>query len=510
MKKLLKLNMDIEKEKTKKAYSKNEVKTILEIKYMTKNLFTDEEIYEKMLQYKEDNNSIIKSLKEGHKQKQKHSLKTFLEGGLKGKEISNNYNKKDIKKENYFINDNKIINESIELDIKNINYNATENELKMFFSKYGKVIVCKILRDENYKSKGIGFIKFSDYNLMKIMSIVSGRFKKDIYFKGRKLKIELAKNNEINKKPLMLYYVLPNRSSCCIFKSMNNKNIIYFIYSLSYSIKVINIVDDKIILEIKNAHKNEIKKIDYYSDIVNKKDILISIDEFNNIKLWDSSNWECFCDFKNVNDYYDFSFLIYDNNNYYFLWSYIETNLIIEVSDIKGNLVKKITDIERNEDGEYQFSFYYYLNNKKYIISSHFGFIQSIDYTKNKIYHVYYNNGYKEKYFDIKIIEKDSITKLISFSNEGLMKIWNFHTGSIINNIKLYDNTLVQKFFLKDDNTIYILQDNVLKNININNGRMEYILKNITPKNMKLKDMKKINHPQLGECFICPIERTYH
>ena len=192
------------------------------------------------------------------------------------------------------------------------------------------------------------------------------------------------------------------------------------------------------------------------------------------------------------------------------MWNYIETNPIIEVSDIKGNLVKKITDIERNEDGEYKFYFYHNINNKKYIISAHFGFIQSIDYTENKIYHVYYNNGYKEKYFDIKIMEKDGVTKLISFSNEGLMKIWNFHNGSIINNIKLYDNSLIHKTFLKDDTTFYVLQDNILKNLNINNGRMEYILKNITPKNMDLKVMEKINHPQLGECFICQIESAHH
>ena len=81
-------------------------------------------------------------------------------------------------------------NTNIELCIKNINYNTTENELKSFFSKYGKVIFCKILRDDNQGNKGIGFVKFSDYNLMKIMSIISGRFKEEIYFKGRKLKIE--------------------------------------------------------------------------------------------------------------------------------------------------------------------------------------------------------------------------------------------------------------------------------------------------------------------------------
>ncbi len=82
------------------------------------------------------------------------------------------------------------------------------------------------------------------------------------------------------------------------------------------------------------------------------------------------------------------------------------------------------------------------------------------------------------------------------------MKIWNFHTGSLINNIKLYDNSLVLKNFLKDDNNLFLLQDNVLKSINVNDGKIEYILKNIVPKNMDLGIMEKINHPKLGECLL--------
>ena len=36
------------------------------------------------------------------------------------------------------------------------------------------------------------------------------------------------------------------------------------------------------------------------------------------------------------------------------------------------------------------------------------------------------------------------------------------NTGSFINNIKLYHNSFVLKNFLKDDNNLFLLQDNVL------------------------------------------------
>ena len=403
-------------------------------------------------------------------------------------------------------------NTNIELCIKNINYNATENELKSFFSKYGKVIFCKILRDDNQGNKGIGFVKFSDYNLMKIMSIISGRFKEDIYFKGRKLKIELAGNNGMNKKPLILYYVLIESSSC-IFESINNKDIIYFIYYVNNCIKVMNIVDDEIILEIENAHNEEIYNLLHYTDKINKKDLLVSFDVSNAIKLWDVNTFECLCDFKNhkydnrmemfIGTYIFFSFMN-DNNNYYFMFEHLSSNPTIEVSDLKGNHINRINYEENN----IIWSLYYdnKLNNN-YIVSGHFGCLQSINYTENKHYHIYYGDSKKEKFIVVNVKENNGISKLIAFSDKGLMKIWNFHTGSLINNIKLYDNSLVLKNYLKDDNNLFLLQDNVLKSINVNDGKIEYILKNIVPKNMDLGIMEKINHPKLGECFICQIKR---
>ena len=47
--------------------------------------------------------------------------------------------------------------------IKDINYEANEEDLKYTFNKYGPIQSVKILRDkENHKSKGRGFVKFTD------------------------------------------------------------------------------------------------------------------------------------------------------------------------------------------------------------------------------------------------------------------------------------------------------------------------------------------------------------
>jgi len=48
-----------------------------------------------------------------------------------------------------------------ELFVKNMSYDSTEKSLKSFFSKYGTVTNVKILKRDDGKSKGIGFVGFS-------------------------------------------------------------------------------------------------------------------------------------------------------------------------------------------------------------------------------------------------------------------------------------------------------------------------------------------------------------
>jgi len=46
--------------------------------------------------------------------------------------------------------------------VGNINYNATENELRELFSQYGEVTSAKIIKDrETGRSRGFGFVEMS-------------------------------------------------------------------------------------------------------------------------------------------------------------------------------------------------------------------------------------------------------------------------------------------------------------------------------------------------------------
>ena len=51
--------------------------------------------------------------------------------------------------------------EHSELFVKNMSYDSSEKSLKSFFSKYGTVTNVKILKRDDGKSKGIGFVGFS-------------------------------------------------------------------------------------------------------------------------------------------------------------------------------------------------------------------------------------------------------------------------------------------------------------------------------------------------------------
>ena len=88
-----------------------------------------------------------------------------------------------------------------ELFIRGINYKSEEEDIKNTFSKYGEVILCKILKDkETNKSRGLGFVKFKEkyqaYNAMKDAD--------NIECQGRKLKINYSndknRNNQSNNK----------------------------------------------------------------------------------------------------------------------------------------------------------------------------------------------------------------------------------------------------------------------------------------------------------------------
>ena len=103
------------------------------------------------------------------------------------------------------------------------------------------------------------------------------------------------------------------------FQSINH--IFYLIYANeNHSLVSYNIINNKKINEVKNAHDRYITNIREYLDQNNNKDLIISISGGNNnLKLWNLDNFECILNIKNVNKggFLNSAFILNDNNNYY-------------------------------------------------------------------------------------------------------------------------------------------------------------------------------------------------
>ena len=100
-----------------------------------------------------------------------------------------------------------------------------------------------------------------------------------------------------------------------VFRSIDD--ILLLIYgNKNKSIISYNLINDKIFKEIKNAHDETINNIRHYFDLINKRDLILSISsKDNNIKIWDI-NFKCLFSLKNI--YKNgklFSGTILNNNN---------------------------------------------------------------------------------------------------------------------------------------------------------------------------------------------------
>ena len=258
--------------------------------------------------------------------------------------------------------------------------------------------------------------------------------------------------NNLNPENIKMHLNITKFSYCIainnaftVFKSINN--IIYIIYSDDLlSIISYNLIKNKIINEIKNAHDKFISNIRYYLDINNKRDLILSISAFdNNIKLWNIHNYECLINIKDINKkgYLYSACLLNDNNlinivtsNYYSKKSNAES---IKIYDLKAN---KIKEINNSDDNTFLIDIYYDNKySKNYIITANIDCVKSYDYQQNKIYHKYYDNDSKSHSCFV-INNKDEIIELIESCIDGNIRIWDFHSGELLNKINVNNECL--------------------------------------------------------------------
>ena len=98
--------------------------------------------------------------------------------------------------------------------------------------------------------------------------------------------------------------------------------------------------------------------------------------------------------------------------------------------------------------------------------------MKSYDFQKDKIYHKY-SDGNNNKSHDSIIISKEiDIIKLIGTTEDGYIRIWNFHTGLLINKIEVSNCSIYGICLWSEDYAFVASRDKSIKLVDIKSGRI--------------------------------------
>ena len=283
--------------------------------------------------------------------------------------IEKEYNNIIIKCQNYEkhinINDLSILNKSLFKNIDDayeyINNLFENNKVNIKDIHINKSIKLTIFID-NKKNTEIVLV-YNKKNKNNIINELKNKYK-DINNEINYLKNELnilkkempkSKNNNlrnikfINDLSIDSYAYTTLDNTFSTFKSIDN--ILYLIYAnQNKSIISYNLINNKKLNEIKNAHNNYITNFRHYLDNIKKRDLIISLSkEDNNLKLWNINNFECLLNLKNINNIgiLDSACFLNQNNQFYILTSNCNVNgnaESIKVYDFNGAKIKQLKD----------------------------------------------------------------------------------------------------------------------------------------------------------------------
>lgn len=288
------------------------------------------------------------------------------------------------------------------------------------------------------------------------------------------------------------------------FVIFNSKeNYIYLVYATEdKNIQCMNVNTKKIIKILLNPHNNNyISNLRYNSDKNNNRDLILSVSkDINHIKIWDINNWNCIVDLKNI---YSCGFIRsacimnVDNLNYIIVSNDDEFNLI----KIYDSSCLKINELPKSEDICYFIDSYYDKKDSNYfILSGNRLCVKSFNFKENKLYRKYSEQNSKSGHYSIKISIKDEIASLIESDTDGFIRIWNFHSALLLKKIIACQDTRLNGICLWNENYLFSgCNDNTIILIDLNNGIAS---KKIKSHEDKVCSIKKIFHPQYGECLV--------
>lgn len=286
-----------------------------------------------------------------------------------------------------------------------------------------------------------------------------------------------------------------------VFKTI--EDFLYVIFTnKNRSIICYNIIEQKKAIEIKNSHNEYITNFRHFLDKINKRDLILSISSADkNIKMWNVNDWECLLNITNIynnGELYSACF-INDNNNNYILTS--NSNIYgdsgpIKVYDFSGTKIKEIDD--SNENTSFIDTFYDQKSLINFILTGNSNYVKSYDFNKNELFQKYSDN-YNNNHISIIISEFENITRLIESCYDGIIRVWNFYSGLLLNRIKIGNNWLYGICLWSDKYLFVGCSDKTIKLIDLTE---DYIVKNFKGHNDSVCTIKKINHPLYGDSLI--------
>ena len=325
--------------------------------------------------------------------------------------------------------------------------------------------------------------------------------------------IKLIQNNE-NPKEIKFSSDIANDSfagfsyddSFTVFKSINNT--LQLIYATKDKSIVCYDLNNNIVKhKLFKAHNNYITNFRHYFDKLNNRDIIMSLSKKdNNIKLWNANTWEIICDIPTVNqnDFLYSACFLNDNDNCYIISSngcnrqfYMNIHNFEPMKVYKFN-GEKIKELKNTNDCTFFIETYFDDKlSKNFIITGNYNYIKSYDYDKNEVYHKYFenNNGIHPSVIIKKSEEK---IKLIESCEDGIIRMWGFHSGDLLRKIKT-DNDNLYGLCLWNDNYAFVgCKDQKIKLIELKNG---LLIKTYDGHKGRIISFKKINEPNIGECL---------
>jgi WD40 repeat protein len=153
---------------------------------------------------------------------------------------------------------------------------------------------------------------------------------------------------------------------------------------------------------------------------------------------------------------------------------------------------------------------------KNFIITGNKSYVKSYDYSNNNVYHLYCEHEYAS-HFSVDILQisnegpnwwgklksisnnYEGVIKLVESNTDGIIRVWDFHTAKLLKKIKIRENKLYGVCLLKDHFLFVGCQDKTIKLIELNSGK---IIKELKGHNKTVITIKRINHPEYGECLL--------